>query len=61
MLKKTIKFIHPMQNEKGLGAINVKTRLVTPRKKGRLMCRAPIFENAAKLLCPKLYQIEVQD
>ena len=38
-----------MQNEKRLGAINLRTRLV------------PVFENAAKLLCAKLYQKEIQN
>ena len=36
--------IHPMQNEKGLGAIRARTRLVGPRKNGRLMRRAPNFK-----------------
>ena len=30
-------------------------------KNGRLMCRAPVFENAEKLLCAKLYQKEIQN
>ena len=50
-----------MQNEKGLGTIRVKTRLVGPRKNGRLMRRAPNFKYAGKL-CPnctlKLYRTE---
>ena len=50
-----------MQNEKRLGVINFKTRLVGPGKNGRLMRRAPVFENAAKLLCAKLYQKEIQN
>ena len=36
--------IHPMQNEKGLVATRAKTRLVGPRKNGRLMRGAPNFK-----------------
>ena len=55
------KSIHPMQNEKGLGAIRARTRLVGPRKNGRLMRRAPNFKYAGKLLCSQMHQKAVQD